>query len=158
MSADEERRKAEKPVCSDDEARSLAGSLFGMTDITSIKELESYDDRNFRVKGRLPSDKEERTYTLKVHNGVESDNAAVLEAQDTAMQFLHERGISVPHPVCPTKTTEELFVAGGGDASKRTKRPIVVRLLSWVDGDTMNNTGPSRSCPHCSTRCLACET
>ena len=101
--ADEERRKAEKPLCTPDEARELAAAAFGITDIVAVKELESYDDRNFRIKGRLgvgaaaaEATSEETYFTLKVHNGVESDSPSSLDAQDAAMLYLHEKGLRVP--------------------------------------------------------------
>ena len=145
---EEERRKSEKPQCSEAEAREIAKALFGITNIESIKSLESYDDRNFRVVGRIPTTtanegKESeacvRTFTLKVHNGVESDNAAVLDAQDKAMMFLHDKGVAVPYPARPTRSTDQLYVAGVG--GKKVKRTLVVRLLAWVDGSTMADTG-----------------
>ena len=143
--ADEERRKAEKPLCTPDEARELAAAAFGITDIVAVKELESYDDRNFRIKGRLgvgaaaaEATSEETYFTLKVHNGVESDSPSSLDAQDAAMLYLHEKGLRVPYPVRPRQHAQ-IFVAGVD--GHKVEKQLVVRLLSWVDGETMNETG-----------------
>ena len=49
------------------------------------------------------------------------------------MLYLHEKGLRVPYPVRPRQHAQ-IFVAGVG-------KQLVVRLLSWVDEETMNETG-----------------
>ena len=82
MSADEEaRRKLEKPVVGTAQAASLALELFGLTaEPDSLKELDSYDDRNFLLRTAAGEQ-----FVLKVHNGVESQVPAFIEAQNEAM-------------------------------------------------------------------------
>ena len=82
ISADEEaRRKLEKPVVGTAQAASLALELFGLTaEPDSLKELDSYDDRNFLLRTAAGEQ-----FVLKVHNGVESQVPAFIEAQNEAM-------------------------------------------------------------------------
>lgn len=98
--SDEEARKDEKPVVSVERAIALASELYGLIVVPgSIKELDSYDDRNFyfrathaRPELALPADAHAVSGTpdtfhfmLKVHNGVESLNPGFIEAQNSAM-------------------------------------------------------------------------
>ena len=55
MADDEELRKEQKPSqISTDRAADIAESLFGVhVDRESVRELDSYDDRNFYVRGTL---------------------------------------------------------------------------------------------------------
>ena len=64
-------RKKMKPSKAIDPA-SVIKDVWGL-DVVSSKELESYDDRNYCCVVRN-GDGSETTYTLKVHNGVESMN------------------------------------------------------------------------------------
>ena len=96
VTKDEERRKAEKPQISESEAAEVARALFGV-DVQAIKELDSYDDRNFQLTVGIGSEVE--YYTLKVHNGVESDKPQELAAQNAMLRRLRDAGISCPVPV-----------------------------------------------------------
>ena len=96
VTKDEERRKAEKPQISESEAAELARALFGV-DVQAVKELDSYDDRNFQLTVGIDSGVE--YYTLKVHNGVESDKPQELAAQNAMLRRLRDAGISCPVPV-----------------------------------------------------------
>ena len=54
------------------------------------------------------------------------------------MLYLHEKGLRVPYPVRPRQHAQ-IFVAGVD--GHKVEKQLVVRLLSWVDGETMNETG-----------------
>jgi hypothetical protein len=153
-SADEERRKRERPFLDTAAAGRLAHDLFGVV-VASVHVLDSYDDRNFKIVGVLPAaataaatttaaaaSDATMTFTLKVHNGVESDDANVIEAQNDVLRHLHSLGVGVCHPV--TIAAEEVSApalaratlpcenaaATPACASTHT-RTFVVRLLHW---------------------------
>ena len=93
---DEERRKDEKPVISVSEAVAAAKLLYGL-DIhdenrEAVKELDSYDDRNFYICGMLPSSDRVQHCLLKIHNGVESDRLDQLQSQNEVMIYLSSKG------------------------------------------------------------------
>lgn len=160
MSSDEEaRRKLEKPQCTAAQVIAFVRTAFhlpgGDIDESSAKELNSYDDRNYHV---CVADGTE--YTLKVHNGVESQMPSLLAAQSSIMRHLNANGVPAPLPIRPTTTTTtttttssaanaaagdpperdwmflELPLKGGaggavdGDATRRH----AVRVLTWVPG------------------------
>ena len=100
---DEEARKEEKPIVSGETAVTLALDLYGLEVVPgSLKDLDSYDDRNFYFRGTkareelaLPADAHAVEgadgtfhFVLKVHNGVESLEPGFIEAQNQAMAAL----------------------------------------------------------------------
>lgn len=155
---DEARRKLEKPRCTAGEIVAFVRARFtlagGDVDPASVTELNSYDDRNYyaRTVGG-------HEYTLKVHNGVESEQPALLAAQSAMMRHLHARRIPVPIPVAPddaSPSSDEderdwAFVdlpAGSDDADEiqnadddetaghhSMRRRHAVRVLTWVPGE-----------------------
>ena len=89
----EKLRKAEKPVISAERAVQLAKELYGLdVGAGSLKELDSYDDRNFylRATHARPDalsdsrdcngtrDGQVQHFVLKIHNGVESLDPAFI--------------------------------------------------------------------------------
>mmetsp|Transcript_16908 Transcript_16908/g.41720 ORF Transcript_16908/g.41720 Transcript_16908/m.41720 type:complete len:438 (-) Transcript_16908:45-1358(-) len=115
MSSDEEaRRKREKPHCTAAQVIAFVRTrwkltsgdgvdIYGDIDDASATELNSYDDRNFRV--RVTNGATHTQYTLKVHNGVESQMPQLLAAQSGIMRHLNSHGVPAPMPVRPTATT-----------------------------------------------------
>ena len=106
---DEEARKDEKPVTSSRRAVELAHELFGLVvDEDSLKELDSYDDRNFyfRASHTRPalaqaSDANAAStrsyhFVLKIHNGVESLDPSFVECQNLAMDKVRAVGVWCP--------------------------------------------------------------
>lgn len=147
MSSDEEaRRKLEKPQCTASAVIAFVRAHFtlpgGDVDESSAKELNSYDDRNYYV--RVADGTE---YTLKVHNGVESQMPQLLAAQSGIMRHLNSHGVPAPMPVSPTAGTgtgtassddardwaflELPLKSSGEDAS----RLHAVRVLTWIQGE-----------------------
>ena len=112
--AKEEKRKAEKPIATGAKAVEIARSLFGLNAVDgSIKDLDSYDDRNFYMRatharpelvGAEDANEVEKDlpgadsaadvatpgaqyhFVLKIHNGVESLEPAFIECQNLAME------------------------------------------------------------------------
>ena len=134
-SNDEARRKEEKPVCSKETAIKIAKELYGLAVDASckVKEMESYDDRNFYLKGTIVGCADVKEFTLKVHNGVESDTPIVLEAQNAILTHLSDAGFDVPTPM---KTAADELIAYTELPLKHTGKPKrhAVRLLAWVKG------------------------
>ena len=87
--AEEQERKTLKPAYSIDDARHLLREHFAVT-TDDVTELDSYDDQNWRVGS--PGG----CYVLKAHNGVESRNTGLLEAQSRLLKHLEESGIRAP--------------------------------------------------------------
>jgi len=130
--ADEARRKAEKPVA----PLTLALELFAgymkcpQKEFVGIRQLESYDDCNFYVELT-----EDRKFLFKLHNGVETDNDKILDAQTSMMQLLSSAGIRTQTPVASrvgdgtaTKQLVTVPMSGGSD------RHAAARVFHWVPG------------------------
>ena len=112
-------RKAEKPIVSGERAVELARELYGLHAVAgSVKDLDSYDDRNFYMKatharpelvdaadanevfadapsGGGSSDGRYH-FVLKIHNGVESLDPAFIECQNLAMELVRAAGVWCP--------------------------------------------------------------
>jgi len=109
----------------------------------------------------LPSSTEEGTsgdaatrVVLKVHNGVESANVALLRAQNNAMAHLAKHGFRVPTPVAALTgeydavahlPTVDAAGAAGDDADESKEaatRSHIVRMLRFVPGTMMSDVTP----------------
>ena len=108
-----------------------------MEAIASVKTLESYDDKNFCLKGSLRGGAP-TTYTLKLHNGVESKNAAAMEAQNAIMLHLEQHGFCVPAPRTDAAGVHTAFTTLSMRGAIDPPRAHAVRLLRWVAGVPMN--------------------
>ena len=115
--AEEQERKKLKPSYSIEDATQLLKKHFNVP-ATEVKELDSYDDQNFRVTSPYG------TYVLKAHNGVEARNTELLDAQSQLLKHLEEHQIRAP------------VEAQSRVALKRT----TLRLLRWVDGDVLSSS------------------
>ena len=69
-----------KPPVEKHQAAVLAARLFNLhiTDLSFVKELNSYDDRNFYMRGSLNGQRECQEYVLKIINDVESRHECLL--------------------------------------------------------------------------------
>ena len=102
-----------KPIVTTDQAVAMATQLFNLriADVTSVKELYSYDDRNFFMRGFLMREEKEmevsecKEYILKILNHVDSSHECLTEVQCDAMLFLQSRGYHCPVPVPSTRNT-----------------------------------------------------
>ena len=129
---DEERRKLEKPTTTVEQAALLASSLYNVPPNAPLKPLDSYDDRNFYV----PPSNNSEPFLLKVHNGVESDNTSILQAQDEIMKYLAKEGFNCSQPIASIhgRTIEY---------TTTSQRRFAVRALKWVNGKTFNSLPPT---------------
>ena len=96
-----------KPPVTTDQAVTMATQLFNLyiEDTTSVKELHSYDDRNFFMRGSLMREEKKievsgcKEYILRISNHVDSSHECLTEVQCNTMLFLQSRGYHCPVPV-----------------------------------------------------------
>lgn len=100
-----------KPEISTDLAMTLAKKLFGFTHISKVKELISFCDRNFYIKGTRMNQDQPGEFVLKVLNSVDSQEKDQVEAELKASEFLRKKGFPCP----------EVFSVEGSD----DKMPLV---------------------------------
>lgn len=135
---DEERRKKEKPCLTKQQA---AKALLYLWDIKvsteKMKKLDSYDDQNFYC---CSSDGVE--YTLKIHNGVESDNWRFITMQNELLSHL-SKTFPCPKPV-PCFSGQMMAFGQFHVKGFKKKRCLVVRLLTWVPGSVLIDTKHGR--------------
>ena len=142
-----------KPFVTREHAISLASEIFNL-DIDSssqstVKELVSYDDRNFYV--RATKEGIEREYVLKVSNREDSEYEGLLEELNTVILHLVKGGIpcSVPQRTALGKCLElRQFVATPEShpvkrAKKDEEEPVLhkyaVRLFTFMPGKTIRD-------------------
>ncbi|KAJ7384578.1 hypothetical protein OS493_021209 [Desmophyllum pertusum] len=85
----------------------MAAQLFNLNiaDPSSVKELDSYDDRNFFMRGSLMGGKKEmgvsgcKEYVLKIANHMDSNHECLIEVQGDVMVFLQARDYNCSTPV-----------------------------------------------------------
>ena len=151
--SDEEKRKLFQPALTTEHAMTVMKILYAKEEgdkVEIVTQLESYDDQNFKVSlnGTL--------YLLKIHNGVESADfckvyedaghnykqkgymGSVIHLQTAMMDLLSTNDVPTSAPV-PTKEgipvgIQELPVV----SAAHSPQPLVVRLLTWVNGKLMS--------------------
>lgn len=114
---EEAERKRLKPAFSLADAAAVARETFHLEGARVDRELNSYDDQNWRVV-----DVRGRAYVLKAHNGVEGRNGPLLRAQSRLFARLSERGVRAPTEASPLARA----------------RGFTWRLLDWVPGDLLS--------------------
>eukprot|EP00929_Paragymnodinium_shiwhaense_P122539 TRINITY_DN95382_c0_g1_i1.p1 TRINITY_DN95382_c0_g1~~TRINITY_DN95382_c0_g1_i1.p1 ORF type:complete len:377 (+),score=83.56 TRINITY_DN95382_c0_g1_i1:78-1208(+) len=123
--ADEARRKVERPSVDEDTVKKLLLDHFGVS-VEKLRELDSYDDQNFCVTST-----EGLKYVFKVHNGVESAATEFLDALTAIFDELQNAGICAPVVVKTLKGEPYCLLEEKGLRH-------ALRLLDWVEGDLMN--------------------
>ena len=96
-----------RPPVTANQAVTMATKLFNLhiEDTTTVKELNSYDDRNFFMRGSLMRGEKKmedsgcKEYILKTTNHVDSNHEGLIEVQCNTMLFLQSRGYHCPVPV-----------------------------------------------------------
>ncbi len=169
---DEAQRKIEKPPKIPlDLVMQLVEKYFDIAVIeNSVKEIESYDDRNYYIKGYSQGSSYTTTsttttttttttntnennnvtkYLFKIHNGVESKREEQIDAQNSIMAYLKSKNIQCPLPQLnvggSTIAYVDLPVANPSDdvdnnKTQKITRKHAIRLLSWVEGETLNSS------------------
>ena len=149
---DEARRKAEKPVVDAAAATELAARLYGLEVVTgTLKELDSYDDRNFyfRAKGGASNNANDANndgagtfhFVIKVHNGVESQALPFIEAQNMAMERVRGAGVWSPRAL-PSMSGVLIETAERALASGELRKHAV-RCLPFRPGKLLGDVAPT---------------
>jgi len=136
--SDEEMRKLLKPNPTNEQVVEALKNGYSKPSIKIIKELDSYDDKNFLVETD-----DGTQYLAKVHNGVESldyvknGKDSCIYFQNSMMEHLNQHSITTSDPVT---TGESLCLASLSVVSEQhSPQDLVVRLLSWVPGRPMSS-------------------
>lgn len=150
-----------RPCVSQVFASHLAKKFFNVERISEIKELSSYSDRNFYVRGRrnesckIQETAEQREYVLKILNSTDSRHGEFVDAENEAMAFLRERGFPCPL-LFPVKGSLEMKILvqipwnnhdSFGEALSFMKEDAnrnewcFVRLISFLPGVTAESFG-----------------
>jgi 4-aminobutyrate aminotransferase-like enzyme/Ser/Thr protein kinase RdoA (MazF antagonist) len=119
------RSELPRPAVTVDDAVRVAAEVFGLAG--EVTELGSNQDRNFLIAGGG-----ERS-VLKFSNP--AFDVAELEAQDAAAAAVRGAGLAAPS-ARPSLAGTPIEVIRVGDAD------LPVRLLSWVDGEPLTDSGP----------------
>lgn len=142
-----------KPFVTKSQAVNLAKELFGLsvdtTSDSSVKELDSYDDRNFYV--RATREGIEREFVLKVSNSDDSANRELLDELNAVMIHLDKNGIRCPVPQVAVSgqllEMREFTATPESWPVKRAKKKeteemlysCAVRLFSFIPGKTIRD-------------------
>ena len=154
-----------RPFVNTDFAAQLAKKFYNFETISEIKELSSYSDRNFYVRGQrklctIQEVEEQGEYVLKILNSADSEHGDFVDAENEAMAFLRERNFPCPilFPVdggpevkrlirVPSCNDSPNFKEGREiqkDESKnltKTDEWCVIRLISFLPGVTAESLG-----------------
>ena len=161
--SDEEMRKLLKPNPTSEEVLQVIKESYAPKEgqvIKLVKELESYDDKNFWIEiDNVP-------YLAKVHNGVESKDLikslsstsssssssstdeykkSAIHLQNTMMEHLSQHGISTSRPQVAAVNGDNIPPTPGSIhplsvvSSDHSPCDLVVRLLAFVPGRTMES-------------------
>lgn len=142
-----------RPTVDKDEATELASLLFGLrvSDQLQVREFDSYDDRNYYMKGTLthrPANENtdgallqenEDEFVLKILNNLDSENLPYVNAQNEMMLYLNARGFNCPVPMQSLKGPYTLLYKSKSSEEKMGNKEVpyrehAVRLLSFVPG------------------------
>ena len=96
-----------RPHVTENQAVVMATRLFNLniTDHSSVKELDSYEDRNFYLRGSLNEESKKlassggNEYVLKISNHTDSNHEHLIQTQCDVMSFLQARGYKCSSPV-----------------------------------------------------------
>ncbi|XP_054745161.1 hydroxylysine kinase [Anastrepha obliqua] len=121
-----------KPKVTTENVESLARRLYGIT-INNMKELISYDDRNYliqpdwNIKNPIITTQWPHGYILKILNALDSKKLDFVDAQNQMMMYLSKEGIVCPRPIA--NVNDKYFSVEHINGSDH-----VVRLLEFVPG------------------------
>ncbi|XP_029156358.1 hydroxylysine kinase [Nylanderia fulva] len=130
-----------RPPVTEEIAVALLERLYGMR-VTSMRELNAYDDRNYHVLCEEThvnphvTSIERAGYVLKITNSLDSRKTDILEAQTELMIFLNQRNICCSLPV---KNVSGAYFSLENLKSDNTMEKYAVKLLVYRPGEIMRN-------------------
>ncbi|XP_050320437.1 hydroxylysine kinase [Bactrocera neohumeralis] len=130
-----------KPKVTAENVESLVRRLYGIT-INEIKELISYDDRNYliqpdwNIKNPIIATPWPHGYVLKILNALDSKKTDFIDAQNQLMIYLSKEGIVCPSPI--TNVNGKYF-----SVEHMNGADYVVRLLEFVPGQMFHEVEKS---------------
>lgn len=153
-----------RPLVNIDLAAQLAKKFYNFETISEIKELSSYSDRNFYVRGQrnklctTQGVAEQGKYVLKILNSADSEHGDFVDAENEAMPFLRERNFPCPIlfpvdrgsdvkrlirvPLCNDSPKEERAIQEYKNRNlPKTDECCMIRLISFLPGVTAESFG-----------------
>jgi len=133
-----------KPQMTPEDAVQLLSRLYGLRSI-SVKEFNSYDDRNFYFKVEKDTRNAHITsvspdgYILKVTNRQDSKKPAFTEAQNLMILHMSQAGLAVPVPQKNLHGNLASLETGLDRAEPSVQN--IVRLLQFIPGKTFYEIG-----------------
>ncbi|CAH1791388.1 unnamed protein product [Owenia fusiformis] len=144
-----------KPQLNETVAKDLVKVLYGM-EVIFIKEMPSYNDRNFFVMVKIEHDNNNTMkkrwpygYTLKITNSLESRKSHI-DAEHKLQRVLHNHGIPCPQPVpnvlgrekslqviYKPNSVDEGWMSKHEEGVDRPYKEHVVRLLTYIPGEVL---------------------
>ncbi|XP_071542992.1 hydroxylysine kinase isoform X2 [Panulirus ornatus] len=138
-----------RPMVHANDVPLLVKNLFGLTTV-SVKEMSSYDDRNFCIKTDSEINNPYITelcphgYVFKILNSQDSQNEKIVVAQNQMMLFLHSHGFNVPKPERNVHGThwilQKIYISTNGfvenNVDEQQSVEYIVRLLTFIPGKT----------------------
>uniref|UniRef100_A0A8C5I267 Hydroxylysine kinase n=1 Tax=Gouania willdenowi TaxID=441366 RepID=A0A8C5I267_GOUWI len=118
-----------KPNFSQSQASEMVTRLFSLTP-TDMHSLPSYIDQNFFI-----ATQEDGEYVLKIINSEDSENVALIDMQNYAMAYLHQKGL--PTQTLRPTTGQKLMSLEENDCGSGCQK-YVVRLLRYLPGTTIS--------------------
>ncbi|XP_058797230.1 hydroxylysine kinase [Phymastichus coffea] len=130
-----------KAIMNQNDARRFVELRYGLV-VESIKELDSYDDRNYRIlckdtsinNNPYVSSIAKNGYILKVINSLDSKKTSFIEAQNELLIFLSKKGIICTIPVKQKDGSYYSLEILNGSSEKH-----VVRLLTYCEGEILQD-------------------
>lgn len=97
-----------RPVANDNIVRKIVEKLYGLK-VKHIRELNSYDDKNYRIicdeksVNEYVNEVASEGYVLKITNSLDSQNCDYIAGQNEMMLYLNQHHITCPRPICNLK-------------------------------------------------------
>lgn len=126
---------------------------FSEVDEISVKQLPSYDDRNFYFRGRLEVDEirtEVQEYVAKVSNSLMS--CELLDGLNAVMYHLRGKGFHCPSPLLSRKgasveVVSENHLVGEEQDGKQEQRTFCIRIFTYIPGEVMDKIDKAHLTP-----------
>ncbi|EDO36201.1 predicted protein, partial [Nematostella vectensis] len=130
-----------RPKVTCEQAIHLSKNIYGVhvpsTSVSLVKELISYDDRNFYLQGFIQNEEQEpanlRGFLLKVSNPAFSKSQSILKGNSDLLLYLSKRDITCPVPYSSRNGDYKVLSKDEDNADGA----CAVRLFSYVSGSLL---------------------